>query len=140
MSYQPMKIIDIQGVFAETFLLDSHNHIAFISLIGKDTAIQAFRAQWSLPVSQGGITDFQVETEDSTLRLNLGDVKKLQSLSGRLSTQLFGELVQAVFVKIVVTLLLNIYTTIFGSIFSGRSGFKNTSPIGSQFLTLPDQR
>ena len=44
------------------------------------------------------------------------------------------------FVKIVVTLLLNIYPVIFRSRFSGLSGFKNTSPIGSQFLTLPDQR
>ena len=94
MSHQPMRIVECQGVFVETFLLDDHNTIAFISLVGKDTALQAFRAQWSLPVSQGGLSDFQVETEDTTLRLNLGDIKKLDSLSGRLSTPLFGDLVQ----------------------------------------------
>jgi len=93
-SQQPMKIVDINGVFVEAFLLDSNNEIAFISLIGKDTALQEFRARWSLPASQGGLTDFQVETDDSTLRLFLGEIKKMQTLSGRLSTHLFGDLIQ----------------------------------------------
>ena len=61
MSQPPMKIVDINGVFVEAFLLDSNNEIAFISLIGKDTALQEFRVRWSLPASQGGLTDFQVE-------------------------------------------------------------------------------
>ncbi len=94
MTQQPMKIVDINGVFVEAFLLDSNNEIAFISLIGKDTALQEFRARWSLPASQGGLTDFQVETDDSTIRLFLGEIKKMQTLSGRLSTHLFGELIQ----------------------------------------------
>ena len=94
MTQQAMKIVDINGVFVEAFLLDASNEIAFISLIGKDTALQEFRARWSLPASQGGLTDFQVETNDSTIRLFLGEIKKMQTLSGRLSTHLFGDLIQ----------------------------------------------
>ena len=93
-SQQAMKIVDINGVFVDAFLLDANNEIAFISLIGKDTALQEFRARWSLPASQGGLTDFQVETDNSTIRLFLGEIKKMQMVSGRLSTHLFGDLIQ----------------------------------------------
>jgi len=93
-SQQAMKIVDINGVFVDAFLLDANNEIAFISLIGKDTALQEFRARWSLPASQGGLTDFQIETNDSTIRLFLGEIKKMQMVSGRLSTHLFGDLIQ----------------------------------------------
>jgi len=89
-----MPILDMNDVFTDAFLLDETGNIAFFSLIGKDTAIQEFRARWSLPVNQGGLTDFQVETPKGTVRLNLGSPESLEFLSGRLSTQLFGNLIQ----------------------------------------------
>ncbi|MCF6252745.1 MAG: hypothetical protein L3J75_15980 [Methylococcaceae bacterium] len=89
-----MPIPDINDVFTDGFLIDESGSVAFLSLIGKDTAIQEFRARWSLPVTQGGLTDFQVETIDGTARLNIGNPETLEFLSGRLSTKLFGDLIQ----------------------------------------------
>ena len=89
-----MPIPDINDVFTDGFLVDDAGSIAFLSLIGKDTAIQEFRARWSLPITQGGLTDFQVETPDGTVRLNLGSPESLEFLSGRLPTSLFGNLIQ----------------------------------------------
>jgi len=89
-----MPITDINDVFTDGFLVDDSGSIAFLSLIGKDTAIQEFRARWSLPITQGGLTDFQVETPDGTVRLNLGSPESLEFLSGRLPTHLFGNLIQ----------------------------------------------
>ena len=97
-----MAIPDIQNVYTDGFLLDEKGIVSFISLIGKDTAIQEFRARWSVPVSQGGLTDFQVETPTGTARLNLGNPERLEFYSGRLSTDIFGDLVQVfVFKKLV---------------------------------------
>ena len=89
-----MNIPDVKDVFTDGFLIDDTGSIAFLSLIGRDTAIQEFRARWSLPVTQGGLTDFQVETPDGTVRLSLGNPESLEFLSGRLQTDLFGTLIQ----------------------------------------------
>ena len=89
-----MKIPDVNEVFTDGFLIDDTGSIAFLSLIGRDTAIQEFRARWSLPVSQGGLIDFQVETPDGTVRLSLGNPESLEFLSGRLQTKIFGNLIQ----------------------------------------------
>ena len=89
-----MPVLDINNVFTDGFLIDDTGSIAFLSLIGKDTAIQEFRARWSLPVTQGGLTDFQVETPDGAVRLNLGSPESLEFLAGRLQTSIFGNLVQ----------------------------------------------
>ena len=89
-----MNIPDVNDVFTDGFLIDDTGSIAFLSLIGRDTAIQEFRARWSLPVTQGGLTDFQVETLDGTVRLSLGSPESLEFLSGRLQTDLFGDLIQ----------------------------------------------
>ncbi len=89
-----MPVLDINDVFTDGFLVDDTGSIAFLSLIGKDTAIQEFRARWSLPITQGGLTDFQVETPDGTVRLNLGSPESLEFLSGRLPTSIFGNLIQ----------------------------------------------
>ena len=91
---QLMPIPEVTGVFTEAFLLDDHSETVFISFIGKDTAIQAFRASWSMPASQGGLTDFLVETQNGTPRIHLGNPENMEFQSGRLSTNLFGELVQ----------------------------------------------
>jgi len=97
-----MAIPEIQNVYTDGFLLDENGMVSFLSLIGKDTAIQEFRARWSIPVTQGGMTDFQVETPTGTARLSLGNPERLEFYSGRLSTDIFGELVQVfVFKKLV---------------------------------------
>ncbi len=91
---QLMPIPEVTGVFSEAFLLDDHSETVFISFIGKDTAIQAFRASWSIPASQGGLTDFLVETQQGTPRIHLGNPENMEFQSGRINTNLFGELVQ----------------------------------------------
>lgn len=89
-----MRILDVNDVYTDGFLVDDSGSVAFLSLIGKDTAIQELRARWSLPLNQGGLTDFQIETADSTVRINIGSVESLEFLSGRLATKLFGNLIQ----------------------------------------------
>ena len=89
-----MRILDVNDVYTDGFLVDDSGSVAFLSLIGKDTAIQELRARWSLPLNQGGLTDFQIETAKSTVRINIGSVESLEFLSGRLATKLFGNLIQ----------------------------------------------
>ena len=89
-----MRILDVNDVYTDGFLVDDTGSVAFLSLIGKDTAIQELRARWSLPLTQGGLTDFQIETPDTSVRVNIGNPESLEFLSGRLATQLFGNLIQ----------------------------------------------
>ena len=89
-----MRILDVNDVYTDGFLVDDSGSVAFLSLIGKDTAIQELRARWSLPLTQGGLTDFQIETPDSAVRINIGSPESLEFLSGRMATSLFGHLIQ----------------------------------------------
>ncbi len=93
-THELMPILDIRDIYTDAFVLNENGTLAFLSLIGKETAIQEMRARWSLPVSQGGQTDFQVKTSDGVIRLNLGNIEALEFISGRLATHLFGHLIQ----------------------------------------------
>lgn len=94
-----MKIIDTNDVYTDSFLVDKTGTLVFISLVGKDTAIQELRARWSLPVNQGGLLDLQIETPNADVRVSLGNIASLKLLTGRLQTAIFGSLIQAFLFK-----------------------------------------
>ncbi|WP_419603163.1 hypothetical protein [Thiolapillus sp.] len=100
--YQPhqnppvlMPILDAPGLFADAMLTDEGNNLLFLSLWGRDTAVQEFRARLSLPVRESGLDSFRLRLGSETKALiQLGDPERLLSDSGRTSPQmLFGSLV-----------------------------------------------
>jgi len=105
MPYQPhrshqdlpnlMPILDAPGLFADAMLTDEGNNLLFLSIWGRDTAIQEFRARLSVPVREGGLDSFRLRLEDNDKTfVQLGDPERLSSDSGRTSPQMiFGSLV-----------------------------------------------
>jgi hypothetical protein len=89
-----MPILDAPGLFADAVLTDEGNNLLFLSLWGRDTAVQEFRARLSLPVREGGLDSFRLGRENNKLFVQLGDPERLISDSGRTSPRMiFGSLV-----------------------------------------------
>ncbi len=90
-----MPVVDAPGLFADAMLADEGGNLLFLSLWGRDTAIQEFRARLSLPVREGGLEHARLEQPDGAcLTARTGDPQRLESDSGRTSSQtIFGTLV-----------------------------------------------
>lgn len=89
-----MPILDAPGLFADAVLTDEGSNLLFLSLWGRDTAVQEFRARLSLPVREGGLDSFRLGRENNKLFVQLGDPERLISDSGRTSPHMiFGSLV-----------------------------------------------
>jgi hypothetical protein len=92
---QLMPVVDAPGLYADGVLTDDSNNLLFLSVWGRDTAIQEFRARLSLPAREGGLDNFRLEQPDGRrLLVQVGDADRLDSMSGRTSSQtIFGALV-----------------------------------------------
>lgn len=88
-----MPIPDAPGLFADAVLTDEGNNLLFLSLWGRDTAVQEFRARLSLPVREGGLNNFRLEAEGTPF-VQVGNPERLVTDSGRTPPQMiFGSLV-----------------------------------------------
>ena len=88
-----LSIREAPGLLADAVLTDEAHNLLFLSVWGRDTAVQAFRARLSLPFSEGGLDSFRLEGEHATF-VQMGNPERLASDSGRTSSQtLFGSLV-----------------------------------------------
>ena len=93
---QPLlPVVDAPGLYADAVLTDDSDNLLFLSLWGRDTAIQEFRARLSLPEREGGLDNFRLEHPDGRrIFVQIGDGERLASESGRTSTRtIFGALV-----------------------------------------------
>ena len=86
-----MPITETPGLYADAVLTDEGHNLLFLSLWGRDTAVQEFRARLSLPVHEGGLDNFRL---DGLPFVQIGNPERLVTDSGRTPSQLiFGSLV-----------------------------------------------
>ena len=90
-----LPVVDAPGLYADAVLTDDSDNLLFLSLWGRDTAIQEFRARLSLPEREGGLDGFRLERPDGRrIFAQVGDSGRLASESGRTSSRtIFGSLV-----------------------------------------------
>lgn len=90
-----MEVREAPGVYADALLRDERGGLLFISLWGRDTALQELQARLSLPVSDGGVTMLHVTQGHTESRVNLDRINCMEKHSGRLPARnLFGDVAQ----------------------------------------------
>lgn len=94
-----MEVREAPGVYADALLRDERGGLLFISLWGRDTALQELQARLSLPISDGGVTMLHItqgtQGQSSESRVNLDRINCMEKHSGRLPARnLFGDVAQ----------------------------------------------
>ena len=95
-----LYVIREQGdVFVDAAAADDHGQLLFVSLYGRDTAIQQFMSRLHLRGKEGGVDRLQFadpKTYEVELEVLVGDPHRLDKVTGRLPKEnLFGNLVHA---------------------------------------------
>ena len=89
-----MSITEAPGLFADAVVTDQST-LVFLSLWGRDTAIQEFLARLSLPMQEGGLAAFWLGTgleADGSTYVQVGGADRLQKDTGRMpKANLFGD-------------------------------------------------
>jgi len=90
-----LKISAINDVFVDAYLVDDANHLLFLSIWGRDTALQEFIARLSLPVNENGIRDFNVIGDAHERYVQIPNVDTLDKTTTKTSANtIFGQLTQ----------------------------------------------
>lgn len=89
-----LEIREVPGIFVDAHLVDDRG-VRFLSLWGRDTAIQEFLARLSLPERDGGLRTFRIggSGDADACRASIADPDGLMRLTARRSGSVFGELV-----------------------------------------------
>ncbi|REE18195.1 hypothetical protein B0G71_1192 [Paraburkholderia sp. BL27I4N3] len=91
----PIK--ELQDIFIDACVRAPDGELAFVSVFGRDGAVQQLYASLHLGVQEGGIRQITLITPDSSQTIAavpIGDPRRLDKYSGRLSKDnLFGNLV-----------------------------------------------
>jgi hypothetical protein len=89
------KIMEAADVFATHYVRDANDQIAFISLVGRDTAVSELLARLSLKLSEGGIRSF---TLADGLELQIAP-ERMEKTQMRYDNTPFGHLVHTFLYK-----------------------------------------
>ncbi|HEB56630.1 MAG TPA: hypothetical protein ENI98_10065 [Gammaproteobacteria bacterium] len=90
-----LKISAINDIFVDAYLVDEANYLLFLSLWGRDTALQEFIARLSLPASENGIRDFHVVGHGHDRYVQIPNVDMLDKTTAKTSgNTIFGQLTQ----------------------------------------------
>jgi hypothetical protein len=87
-----LQVFEVQDLFCDAYITDQNQRLIFISLIGRDTAIQQLLASFSLPLQSGGLD--RISFRSSSDVILIGDHARLEKHSGRLPKSIFGVLNQ----------------------------------------------
>jgi len=93
-----MQVDEAPELFADAVLVDPADNLLFLSLWGRDTALQAFLARLSLPHHEGGLDSFflrpdtQANGRPRRKRVQIGDTDRLDHYSGRMPMNIFGDM------------------------------------------------
>ena len=93
------KLMELSDLYADACVRDESGKLMFLSLYGRDTAIQQLLAAFTLKEANGGIGEFRLSTvtDDGVQtieRVEVGDPDRLTKFNGRLPKEnLFGNLV-----------------------------------------------
>lgn len=89
-----MTLSVIADVFADAVLTDEGNNLLFLSVWGRDTAVQEFLARLTLPKHEDGIRDFRVEGSGESRYVNVPSIDCLDKHSTRVGSDIFDNLTQ----------------------------------------------
>ncbi len=87
------KIDEIADLYVDAFLLDQ-SKLIFLSVWGRDTALQEFFARLTLPKSEQGLREIHLENldTDQTVYVDIPDIEELTKVNGRAQSKIFGSL------------------------------------------------
>ncbi len=89
------KISAIDGVYIDAFLTDESNRLVFLSLWGRDTALQELIARLQLPKSDNGIRDFHILGHNGERHfVTVPNVDDLEKNTFKTGNTIFGVLTQ----------------------------------------------
>lgn len=90
-----MELVEAPGLFADALLTDERGSLLFISLWGRDTAVQELLARMTLAGDEGGIRALHVNAEDGPQVVHLDRMPCMDKHTGRMPPRnLFGDLIQ----------------------------------------------
>jgi len=90
-----MEVVEAPGLYADAVLTDERDSLLFISLWGRDTAIQEFLARLSVDPSEGGLRSIHLTGAQDKATVHFDRMPCLEKHTGRLPPRnLFGDLVQ----------------------------------------------
>ncbi len=89
------KLQELSDLFADACVRDEAGQLMFLSLYGRDTAIQQLLAAFTLKVSEGGLDSFHLQDPAGESHLvHVGNADRLEKFTGKLPRDnLFGNLV-----------------------------------------------
>lgn len=87
------QIDEIADLYVDAFLLDQ-SKLIFLSVWGRDTALQEFFARLTLPKSEQGLREIHLENldTDQTVYVDIPDIENLTKVNGRSQSKIFGTL------------------------------------------------
>lgn len=89
------KLRELSDLFADACVRDEAGQLMFLSLYGRDTAIQQLLAAFTLKVGEGGFDSFHLQDPAGESHLvHVGNADRLEKFTGKLPRDnLFGNLV-----------------------------------------------
>jgi hypothetical protein len=89
------KLRELSDLYADACVRDESGQLMFLSLYGRDTAIQQLLAAFTLKVSEGGFDSFHLQDPaGESHRVHVGNADRLEKFTGKLPRDnLFGNLV-----------------------------------------------
>jgi hypothetical protein len=90
-----LTLSEIHEVYTDAYLTDDANHLLFLSVWGRDTALQEFLARLQLPRSENGIKDFHITGTEINQYVIVPNVENLDKAIAKTSRNtILGELTQ----------------------------------------------
>ncbi len=90
-----MEVVEAPGLFADALLTDERGSLLFVSLWGRDTAVQELLARMTLGSEEGGIRTLHINADDGPQVMHLDRMPCMEKHSGRMPPRnLFGDLIQ----------------------------------------------
>jgi hypothetical protein len=88
------KLKELSDLYADACVRDESGQLMFLSLYGRDTAIQQLLAAFTLKVTEGGLSAFHLQDPDGQAHVvYVGNAERLEKFTGKLPRDnLFGNL------------------------------------------------
>lgn len=90
-----IEVVEAPGLFADALLTDERGSLLFVSLWGRDTAVQELLARLTLAPDEGGFRTLHLNAEDGPQAIHFDRMPCMEKHSGRMPPRnLFGDLIQ----------------------------------------------
>ena len=89
-----MQLTEINGVYADAYLTDESNKLIFLSVWGRDTALQEFIARLQMPKAENGIRDFHILSEKIRQFVTVPNVDDLEKTTIKTPDTILGVMTQ----------------------------------------------